>query len=101
MTLLKELIEGTGTARVFGRLVKNFPPNRKSGGEQIYVITANEISRYVMFSFDFGGTLGAVEIVNKQGKLVDEDLEAVFGEEVYDRLWDGDFDGQDFTYDGM
>ena len=67
------------------KMIENVEKNEDNGGYYIVEIIENDIKRNVMFGFDFGDSLGSVEIMDS-----DERMEDVFSNKVIDSCWNGE-----------
>jgi hypothetical protein len=67
--------------------IKSVEMSEEDGGYDIVKVIENEVVRNVMLSYDFGGSLCSVEIVDENEEMNEESVEDVFSEEVVDELW--------------
>lgn len=68
-------------------VIKNVEENDVDGGYIIVKVMVNGIEKLVEYSYDFGGSLGNIDIVDENYNYNDEIIEEVFGDDVVEELW--------------
>lgn len=77
-------------------MVVNVEMNDECGGYIVCRVIGNDgIERFVYFGFDYGDSLGIVELVEKKDDgefsgygMVKENLDEIYGEDEVNYLWD-------------